>query len=82
MEVCRQRFLKSCVLRSPLIALAGATQVLHQLKESAARHERFGNKGSLTVQSVDSQNGIHMDAAVALIKEARRVILATRDALS
>ena len=54
---------------------------MHQLKESAARHKRHG-KGSFTAQSVDSQNGIHMDAAVALIKEARRVILATRDALS
>jgi len=74
--------LSSCHRAAGLMSSGGATQVLHQLKESAARHERFGNKGSLTVQSVDSQNGIHMDAAVALIKEARRVILATRDALS
>ena len=55
--------------------------MMHQLKESAARNKRHG-KGSLTADSIDNQNGIHMDAAVALIKEARRVILATRDALS
>lgn len=73
--------LSSCSRAAGLMSSVGATQMMHQLKESAARNKRHG-KGSLTADSVDNQNGIHMDAAVALIKEARRVILATRDALS
>jgi len=75
--------LSSCRRAVGFLITGGSTRVLsHNFQSSAARHERFNSKGSLTAQNVESQNGIHMDAAVALIKEARRVILATRGALS
>jgi len=80
--VCRQCVWLCVGAVGPSLVLSGSTRVLHQLGKGSIRHQVSGSQGLLTTQSVDSQNGVHMDAAVALIREARRVILATRGALS
>ena len=49
--------------------------------QSTAGHMRLGGVASRMAQNVESQSGINLDAALALIKEARRVILVARDAL-
>jgi len=42
---------------------------------------RLDGVASRMATNVESQSGINLDAALALIKEARRVILVARDAL-
>ena len=49
--------------------------------KSTGGHMRPGGVTSRMAQNVESQSGINLDAAPALIKEARRVILVARGAL-
>ena len=42
---------------------------------------RPGGMTTQMAQNVESQSGINLDAALALIKEARRVVLVARGAL-
>ena len=56
--------------------------MLRQLGASVQGTARStGNAASQVARDVDSQNGINAEAVGALLKEARRVIIAARGAL-
>lgn len=54
--------------------------MLAQLRNNGAGIGKTGAQ-TATARVIDSQNGINTDAAMALIKEARRIIIASRGAL-
>ena len=60
----------------------GSSSMLGQLGASVqGTAHSTGNVASQIARDVDSQNGINAEAVGALIREARRVIIAARSAL-
>ena len=61
--------------------LGGSAGLLAQSAKNADGNSPSDGAGSHQIaQSVDRQNGLNTDALGALLKEARRVILASRSA--
>ena len=66
-----------CIIRFWVVV--GGFSTMHL--KSTAGHMRLDGVASRMATNVESQSGINLDAALALIKEARRVILVARGAL-
>lgn len=74
--------ISSCRGAASLIRAAGSSIMLQQVTAGSAQVASAGTSASQVTNDVDKQNGIDTEGVGALIREARRVIIAARSALS
>jgi len=74
--------ISSCRGAASLIRAAGSSSLLGQAAAGSVHAASVGNSASQVATDVDRQNGIDTEGVGALVKEARRVIIAARSALN